>query len=73
MERADAKLRAAVIMAGKQIVQLNFGRKTIRLLRILRRVLRESRKILGERAKAVVRILGPSQGSQYRLAGFNTR
>jgi hypothetical protein len=42
LERANAELRAALILAGKQIMKLNFGAGTI--LAILRRVPRESRK-----------------------------
>lgn len=43
LERTNAELRAALIVAGKRIVKLNFGRREDPLLPILRRVLRESR------------------------------
>ncbi len=43
LERTNAELRAALILAGKRIVKLNFGRRDDRVLPILRRVLRESR------------------------------
>jgi hypothetical protein len=43
LERTNAELRAALIIAGKRIVKLNFGRREDRVLPILRRVLRESR------------------------------
>ena len=51
LERTNAELRAAVILAGKRIVKLNFGRREDPLLPILRRVLRESRRC--ERARRV--------------------
>jgi hypothetical protein len=37
MERTNAELRAAIIIAGKPIVKLNFGRRNDPVLRILRR------------------------------------
>ena len=40
-----AELRAAVILAGKEIRKLNFGRADSPVLAILRRVLRESRAV----------------------------
>ena len=40
LERTNAELRAALIVAGK----LNFGRRNDPVLPILRRVLRESRR-----------------------------
>ena len=43
LERTSAELRAAVILVGKRIVKLNFGRRNDPVLPILRRVLRESR------------------------------
>jgi hypothetical protein len=49
MERANAELRAAIIVAGKRIVKLNFGRRNDPVLTILRRVLRASRQ--GARAR----------------------
>ena len=48
-ERTNAELRAAIIIAGKRIVRLNFGRRNDPVLTILRRVLRESRQ--GARAR----------------------
>jgi hypothetical protein len=45
LERANAELRAALIIAGKGIVKLDFGRRDDQVLPILRRVLRESRQI----------------------------
>jgi hypothetical protein len=50
MERTNAELRAALIVAGKRIVKLNFGRRNDPVLSMLRRVLRESRE--GARARA---------------------
>jgi hypothetical protein len=43
LERSHAELRAALMLAGKQIVKLNFGRKDDPGLPILRRVLRDAR------------------------------
>jgi hypothetical protein len=43
LERTNAELGAALILAGKRIVKLNFGRREDPVLSILRRVLRESR------------------------------
>jgi hypothetical protein len=45
LERANAELRGALILAGKRIVKLNFGRREDPVLQILRRVLRESRQV----------------------------
>jgi hypothetical protein len=44
LERTNAELRAALIVAGKRIGNLNFGRRDDPVLAILRRVLRESRQ-----------------------------
>ena len=44
LERTSAELRAALIVAGKRIVKLNFGKRSDPVLPILRRVLRESRR-----------------------------
>jgi hypothetical protein len=45
LERSHAELRAAVILAGKEIRKLNFGRADSPVLAVLRRVLREARAI----------------------------
>jgi hypothetical protein len=45
LQRSHAELRAAVILAGKEIRKLNFGRADSPVLAILRRVLRESRVV----------------------------
>lgn len=45
LERSHAELRAALILAGKRIRKLNFGRRDDPVLPILRRVLRESREV----------------------------
>ena len=42
LQLSHAELRAAVILAGKEIRKLNFGRANSPVLAILRRVLRES-------------------------------
>jgi hypothetical protein len=45
LQRSHAELRAAVMLAGKEIRKLNFGRANSPVLAVLRRVLRESRAI----------------------------
>ena len=45
LQLSHTKLRAAVILAGKEIRKLNFGRANSPLLVVLRRVLRESRAV----------------------------
>jgi hypothetical protein len=45
LQGTRAELRAAVILAGKEIRKLNFGRADSPVLAILRRVLRESRAV----------------------------
>ena len=45
LERSHAELRAAVILAGKQIRKLNFGKRDDPVLGILRRVLRDARSV----------------------------
>jgi hypothetical protein len=42
-ERSHAELRAARMLAGKQIVRLNFGKRDDPVLPILRRVRRDAR------------------------------
>jgi len=44
-ERSHAELRAALRLAGKRIVALNFGKRNDPLLAILRRVLRDARTV----------------------------
>jgi hypothetical protein len=45
LERSHAELRAAIIVAGKRIRKLNFGKRDDPVLVLLRRVLRESRRV----------------------------
>ena len=45
LERSHAELRAALMLAGKRIVKLNFGRRDDPVLPILRRVLKEARTL----------------------------
>lgn len=48
------ELRAALRLAGAEIRKLNFGKKDIPLLKLLRRVLREARAVAkAESEKAV--------------------
>ncbi len=42
---SHAQLRGALILAGKEIRRLNFGKKDNKVLTVLRRVLRESRVV----------------------------
>ena len=61
LERTNAELRAALILAGKRIVKLNFGRRDDRVLPILRRVLRESRRsVRGRQATKATTATVPS-------------
>jgi hypothetical protein len=41
--RSHDELRAALVIAGKEIRKLNFGRSDTPVLKLLRRVLREAR------------------------------
>ena len=45
LERSHAELRAALLLAGKRIRKLNFGRKDDPLFPILRRTLRDARLV----------------------------
>ena len=45
LERSHAELRAALLMAGKEIRKLNFGHADSPVLAVLRRVLREARAV----------------------------
>lgn len=46
IEASHAELRAALILAGKHIRKLNFGKKDDPVLKKLRQVLRDSRKVI---------------------------
>lgn len=46
LEQSHAELRAALILAGRHIRKLNFGRKDDPVLQKLRQVLRESRGVV---------------------------
>jgi hypothetical protein len=60
LERSHAELRAALILAGKRIRKLNFGRHDDPVLPILRRVLREARAMARKEGITVrVRLTGP--------------
>jgi hypothetical protein len=45
LQRSRAELRAAVMLAGKEIRKLNFGRADSPVLALLRRLLRDARAI----------------------------
>ena len=45
LQRSHAELRAAVMLAGKEIRKLNFGRADSLVLALLRRVLRDARAV----------------------------
>jgi len=50
--RSHDELRAALLVAGKEIRKLNFGRSDTPVLKLLRRVLREARTVAkAEKAK----------------------
>jgi hypothetical protein len=42
--RSHDELRTALLIAGKEIRKLNFGRKDSEVLKLLRRVLRQARE-----------------------------
>jgi hypothetical protein len=42
LERSHVELRAALMLAGKQLVKLSFGKRDDPVLPILRRVLRDA-------------------------------
>jgi len=46
LERSHTELRAALILAGKEIRRLNYGRRDSLLLRKLRVVLRDARVVV---------------------------
>ena len=57
LERSHAELRAGVILAGKRIVKLNFGKRDDKVLVVLRRVLREARAVAKQEGlKARIRL-----------------
>jgi hypothetical protein len=65
LERSHAELRAALILAGKRIRKLNFGRSDDPVLQTLRRVLRGARIVAkggGYAHAVVVRRVIPLQG-----------
>ena len=43
LERSHTELRAALILAGKEIRKLNFGKRNTLVLQTLRHVLRDAR------------------------------
>jgi hypothetical protein len=45
LERSDAELRTALILAGQEIRELNFGRADSAVRAVLRRVLRKARAV----------------------------
>ena len=57
LERSHAELRAALRLASKRIVALNFGKRSDPLLAILRRVLHDARTVAKkEGAKVRIRL-----------------
>jgi hypothetical protein len=64
LQRSHAELRAAVILAGKEIRKLNFGRADNPVLVMVRRVLRESRAVA---SKEGITIRGPAGPADPRL------
>ena len=45
LQRSHDELRAALVIAGKEIRKLNFGKRDTPVLQLLRRVLREARAV----------------------------
>ena len=62
LERSHAELRAALILAGKRIRKLNFGRSDDPVLATLRRVLREARIVAKAGREPAVRQVIPLTG-----------
>jgi hypothetical protein len=57
LERSHAELRAAVIIAGREIRRLNFGRRDSPVLAKLRAMLKDARMVAqAERGKVRVKI-----------------
>jgi hypothetical protein len=52
LERSNAELRAALIVAGKRIRKLSFGKRDDPVLTLLRRVLREARRVGNNRRRS---------------------
>ncbi len=57
LERSHAELRRALILAGRRIRKLNFGRRDDPVLVVLRRVLREARGVGSPGDPHVARLL----------------
>jgi hypothetical protein len=53
LERSHAELRAALIVAGKYIRKLNFGKRDAEPLPLLRRVLRDAREVAKRQGTSV--------------------
>jgi hypothetical protein len=49
LERSHSELRAALIIAGREIRRLNFGKRDNAVLNKLRAALRDARKIAAQR------------------------
>jgi hypothetical protein len=45
LETSNAELRAALIVAGRELRKLNFGRQDSPVLKLLRRALRDARQV----------------------------
>jgi hypothetical protein len=45
LETSNAELRAAIIVAGRELRKLNFGRQDSPVLKLLRRTLRDARQV----------------------------
>jgi hypothetical protein len=57
LERSHSELRAALIIAGREIRRLNFGRRDNPVLNKMREVMRDARKVAAqERQKSPVRV-----------------
>jgi hypothetical protein len=63
LERSHVELHAALILAGKQIVKLNFGKRDDPVLPKLRRVLRDARVVAKQQGITVRVQFGPKKTS----------
>jgi hypothetical protein len=53
LERSNTELRAAVMLAGKEIKKLHFGKKNAPILVLLRHVLRAARQVAKSQPPAI--------------------
>jgi hypothetical protein len=52
LERSNSELRAVLMLAGKELVRLGFGKKDTPLLKLMRRTLRQARSLRADAIKS---------------------